>query len=112
MNFDFILDQLIDDIWATYDVNHDGTLEKEEVREFLAGAMKHMTIFQSAKSNEYLSSEGPLDDKVFDKFFQQYDANNDGVISRSEMLTFIKCVVNQQVSDVKESGLDLEGLAS
>lgn len=64
--------EALDDIWANYDVDDSGGLDKDEVYQFVK------------------DSGGKFTDKEFAEFFKTFDYDNSGTIEKDEMVTFIK----------------------
>jgi len=73
---DFIA-QMVEQIWDKYDVDRSGALDKIETANFL---------------NEILTiqGQGPPSMEQFNRFFAEFDINQDGVIQRNEMAKFIR----------------------
>ncbi len=69
------------DIWDSYDNDGSGTLDKEEARKFVGQTLTD-------------TGTGSFSDAEFDECFNQFDKNGDGVISKGEMVQFIKSVAN------------------
>ena len=78
---DTVIKKCVDDIWAEYDTDKSGALDKDETRRFVAATLKEM-------QNE----QGELDDKDFEDTFKEFDKDNSGTIEKDEMATFIKKV--------------------
>lgn len=72
-------------IFNKYDANRNGCLERRESLELL---------------NEILANRGqlPANQQQFNRFFNDIDLNNDGVISKFEMSKFVKNFLNKPFS--------------
>lgn len=68
---------IINQIWAKHDVNRSGSLDKIETANFM---------------RDYMSSQRmpPPSMQTFQRFFEEFDKNRDGVISKLEMARFVK----------------------
>lgn len=80
---DKALDIIIEDIWKNYDKDNNGTLDKEETRNFTKSTLMQM--------NDYSESQG-FTNADFDECFKDFDKDGNGVISKREMKIFIKKV--------------------
>ena len=83
--------ELIDEIWASYDVDNSGQLSKAEMRTFV---------------KEYLTKLGEADrlpEKQFNSMFASLDDNNDGQISKEEMKEFIEKIRATEVADIQQA---------
>ena len=72
------VDDMVNAIFAKYDADNNGEIDKEEAKIFF--------IDQWKQSHETLA----FDQNKFDGWFAKADANNDGKISREEATNFIK----------------------
>ena len=70
------LSKFIDSMWAKYDTDGSGALDKMETLKFL-------NEFMELKEKPAISFE------QFNKFFQKFDENGDEEIGKDEMLKFI-----------------------
>ena len=68
----------VNQIWQQYDSDGNGVLDKAETRRFITDTLHEM---------DDLSSFNETD---FNSCFKLFDTNDDGVISKEEMLTFIR----------------------
>ena len=64
-------------MWAKYDADNSGELDKQETLNFLNEFME-------------LKEKPPITFEHFNKFFLKFDINGDGEIGKDEMLTFIE----------------------
>lgn len=73
---------MVHKIFAKYDVDRSGYLEKNEVLKLL---------------DEILISQGrpQTSQSQFNRFFAEFDANGDGVISKGECYNFVNSFINQ-----------------
>ena len=93
----------IQSIWDQYDNDNSGYLDREEAKRFVMESIKgqnqdtplgkKMTLQQREKKEE----EDELNEQQFEACFTAVDDDNNGSISRDEMLQFIKLV-----SDIDE----------
>ena len=68
----------VQQLWAEYDADHNGTLDKEEARKFLVDVLGTMGL-----SNE-------LSDDDFETVFADFDTDGSGLIEMAEFETFVK----------------------
>ena len=78
---DSFINKQIDTIWAQYDKEGNGVLDKEEAKEFVS-----QTI---VGSRDRLSS---FTDEDFEACFKLFDEDGSGTIEKNEMANFIKKV--------------------
>ena len=71
----------MNEIWAEYDTDGSGVLEREETRLFVTDVLKGLGI-----------NNGQFSDNDFEITFRETDLDGNGVISKSEMRHFIKNV--------------------
>ena len=69
------LNEKVDTIWATYDTDHNGQLDAAEAKGFFAEFIAAHPIGLT------------VDD--FDKWFAEVDSDNDGSISKTEMIGYL-----------------------
>ena len=69
--------QIIDELWARYDEDLNGVLDKNETHKFL---------------NAYLALQGkpPISQDDFYRFYAKYDQDKNGLITKLEMVKFIQ----------------------
>ena len=77
---DQVIAKCVDEIWAKYDVDNSGALDKEETKKFVQDTLSDM------------QDGAAFSDDDFDKCFQEFDNDNSGTIEKGEMVTFIKKV--------------------
>ncbi|OQS04408.1 hypothetical protein THRCLA_20891 [Thraustotheca clavata] len=79
------IDKCIADIWATFDQDNNGYLDREETRNFIESMA------------EAMSQDGTKAETIdFDSCFDEYDKNHDGRLSRDEMRVFVKQMMGLQ----------------
>merc|ERR1712130_279826 len=61
----------VDDIWADYDKDKNGYLDRKETKKFVQDVC------------------ASLDEEFFDDLFEQLDKNNSGTIEKAEMASFV-----------------------
>ncbi|KAF0684953.1 Aste57867_23110 [Aphanomyces stellatus] len=69
----------IEDIWASYDTDKNGFLDRDETKQFVEAVL--------AKMQEDGVDVDPMD---FDECFDGYDKNGDGKLSKKEMRVFVE----------------------
>ena len=69
---------IIDQIWNTYDVNQDGALDKEEIINFV-----HDTLGNLGAGDEFT-------DEAYDEVFAGFDKDKNGKVDKHEVDIFIK----------------------
>jgi hypothetical protein len=84
------INQWVEDIWETYDLNDDGNLDKREIKKFIDQTL--------AKINVHY----PYDEFDLDDFFRDVDLTHSGMISRPELRNFFRKL------GAKEPDLDLK----
>jgi len=77
------MNSILDHIFETYDKNNDGWLNKNEAKKFLFEYMK------------LIGYKGEINDGVFRNFFDRYDSDATGTITRDEMRVFLKTLNNK-----------------
>ena len=84
---------LIEDIFATYDINNTNYLVKHEAFKFVKGTLENLNlpIFQEFPDI--------FVKKNFDDIFEKYDKDMDGKLSKEEMRKFL----DDMVASAKES---------
>jgi hypothetical protein len=84
---DNAIQQVVENVWTTYDTNGSGVLEKEEAMKFVKDSLTQMNSGRSAY--EYKDSD-------FGAFFDELDKDHSGSIDKGEMFTFISKVISGQ----------------
>jgi Ca2+-binding EF-hand superfamily protein len=79
-DIDQVIKKCVDDIWAEYDKDNSGALDKEETKKFVQNTLHD------------LSDNGVFDDKDFNECFKEFDKDGSGTIEKEEMAVFIKKV--------------------
>lgn len=67
---------VIDKIWAKYDTDNSGGLDRQETRHFLEDTL-------GGENMEFA-------EEVFAKVFETFDEDNSGIIEKEEMVAFIR----------------------
>ena len=70
------IDRKLDDIYRRYDINGDGSLNREETRKFLNDVLRN--------SNQSVS------ESELNNFIEQADSNRDGKIQKNEIFELYK----------------------
>ena len=78
-DIDSVIRKCVDDIWAEYDKDNSGALDKDETKEFVKNTLSEMGI----------NGEFETD---FDACFAEFDKDKSGTIEKDEMAVFIKKV--------------------
>ena len=81
-NIDAVIKKCVDDIWAEYDVDGSGALDKDETKKFVKKTLCDMEG----------SDGGEFSEDDFDACFKEFDKDNSGTIEKDEMAVFIKKV--------------------
>ena len=81
-NLDEVINNCVDDIWAQYDVDNSGFLDKEETRQFVRNTIKEMGE----------AGESEFSNEDFEQCFKEFDDDGSGTIEKDEMAKFIKKV--------------------
>ena len=79
-SIDTVINKCVDDIWAEYDKDGNGNLDKNETKAFVQKTLAEMA------GNEEFSDED------FDACFKEFDKDGSGTIEKDEMALFIKKV--------------------
>ena len=79
-DLDEVIANCVDDIWAIYDVDNSGYLDKDETRNFVKKTLHDM------------SDSGEFSEEDFDACFKEFDKDGSGTIEKDEMAEFIKNV--------------------
>ena len=72
------VEEIIEQIWAEFDVDHSGALSRSETRNFV----KHLL--------GKLGEEPKIPEEEFNILFKDMDEDNNGTISKAEMNFFIR----------------------
>lgn len=78
INIDQILDIAINDIWASYDKDNSGSLDKAEVKLLLIDSLVKMGHPHNISEDE------------FNHAFKTFDEDKNGHVSKAEMKQFLK----------------------
>ena len=79
---------VIDQIWATYDVDNSGALDKEETKKFVKDTLGN------------LSGGDEFSDEAFDEVFATFDKDGSGTVEKAEMVVFIKQLLGWELNSV------------
>ena len=82
-NIDTVIAKCVDDIWAEYDKDGNGNLDKEETKAFVKKTLVDMEQGQEG---------GEFSDEDFEACFKEFDKDGSGTIEKDEMAIFIKKV--------------------
>lgn len=75
------IQEVVDQIWGTYDVDESGVLEKEEAKKFVQD-----TLAEVGQGDDF-------SEEAFGEFLQTFDKDNSGTIEKAELQVFIMQVV-------------------
>ena len=87
--------EIIDDIWKKYDVDGNGSLDKQETRNFLIDTLDN------------LGAKASFSDAGFEEIFKAFDLDGNETIDKTEMVDFIKMMQDNQNPDKDESSSKL-----
>ena len=79
-SIDAVIAKCVDDIWAEYDQDGNGNLDKEETKRFVKKTLSEM------------SGGEEFSDEDFEACFKEFDKDGSGTIEKDEMAVFIKKV--------------------
>ena len=79
-DIDAVIRKCVDDIWAEYDKDGSGALDKEETKRFVDNTLAEMEGGDSVAESD------------FDVCFREFDKDGSGTIEKEEMAAFIKKV--------------------
>ena len=75
-----VISRCVAEIWAVYDDDNSGALDKEETRQFVKETLGDMG-----------DGKG-MSDEEFEQCFLEFDADGSGTIEKREMIEFIKSI--------------------
>ena len=75
-----VIEKCVSEIWAQYDKDNNGHLDKKESRAFIEQTLRDM------------GDNSSFTEEDFETTFKEFDKNGDGTIDRKEMASFIKKV--------------------
>ena len=81
-DIDAVINKCVEDIWAEYDKDNSGALDKEETKKFVDNTLSEM------QDND----DNGVNDTDFDVCFKEFDKDGSGTIEKEEMAAFIKKV--------------------
>ena len=79
-DMDAVIRKCVDDIWAEYDKDNSGQLDKEETKLFVKNTLSEM------------NDSGEFSEADFEACFKEFDKDGSGTIEKDEMAIFIKKV--------------------
>ena len=79
-SIDAVIAKCVDDIWAEYDKDGNGNLDKNETKAFVKKTLAEM------------SGGDEFSDDDFEACFKEFDKDGNGTIEKDEMAIFIKKV--------------------
>ena len=79
-DIDAVIRKCVDDIWAEYDKDNSGSLDKEETKLFVKNTLSEM------------NDSGEFSEEDFEACFSEFDKDGSGTIEKDEMAIFIKKV--------------------
>ena len=79
-DLDQVILKCVADIWAEYDTDGNGFLDKEETKAFVQNTLNEM------------SDNGSIEQGDFEETFKEFDKDGSGTIEKDEMAAFIKKV--------------------
>ena len=79
---DQVIKKCVDEIWAKYDSDGNGYLDKQETKQFVKDTLQDM------------SDGDGFNDGDFEECFSEFDKDGSGTIEKEEMVEFIKKVAN------------------
>ena len=94
---DQAVQQVIDQIWDTYDADKSGALDKQETKKFVQDTLGN------------LGSGDEFSDEAFDEVFKTFDKDNSQTVEKAEMVTFIKQLLGQWARKVNKLPDILQG---
>ena len=77
---DQVIGKCVEEIWAKYDNDNSGALDKDETKKFVQDTLADM------------SEGGGFSDADFEQCFKEFDKDGSGTIEKAEMVAFIKQV--------------------
>ena len=75
---------MINQIWSLYDVDGNGSLDKEECKTFVYDYLQMVAVGQDE-----------FDDEIFNTMFDDFDEDGSGLIEKDEMHLFLKKISGQ-----------------
>lgn len=78
---------MIDEVWAKYDVDKNGFLDKIETKKFVLDTLGKF------------EARTQFSDEMFEEVFKMFDKNNSGTVEKAEMATFIKQLAGIDMDD-------------
>merc|ERR1712167_221950 len=77
-DIDAVIRKCVDDIWAEYDKDNSGSLDKDETKKFVQNTLAEM------------NDSGEFSEEDFEQCFKEFDKDGSGTIEKDEMAIFIK----------------------
>ena len=78
-NVEQVIAKIVDEIWAKYDDDNNGYLDKTETKQFVRDTLGEMTDGDAMEGN----------DDEFEACFAEFDEDGSGTIEKAEMVKFI-----------------------
>ncbi len=76
-DIDAVIRKCVDDIWAEYDKDNSGCLDKEETKAFVKNTLSEM------------SDDSEFSEADFEACFAEFDKDGSGTIEKDEMALYI-----------------------
>ena len=80
---DQVIESCVNDIWAEYDVDNSGALDKNECKVFVLTTIQE---FSGSEATDDYTLEN------FEETFKEFDIDGNGTIEKGEMVKFIRRV--------------------
>ena len=72
----------VEQLWAQYDTDGNGYLDREETKRFVKDSMTEM----GANTSEFT-------DAHFEETFREFDVDNTGTVTKANMVTYMKKLI-------------------
>jgi len=73
----------VDDLWAKYDLDGNGYLDKNEAKKFISDTLGS------------LGASTDIEDSAYDEAFAEFDTDNSGTITKNNMIEYMKKLLAQ-----------------
>ena len=84
-----MIQTVVDQIWADYDTNDNGYLEEEEAFAFIKKTLGEL------KELNKEAIDAAEDDEAMKEAFNEFDKDENGRLSKTEMVHFIRQMINK-----------------
>ena len=84
---DKIVEATVEKVWAEFDKDGNGSLDKNEMSSFITNYLAEMQKTEEVK-------DLPGEDQI-QEAFKAFDSNADGKVTKDEMTTFFKSVIKK-----------------